>query len=153
MEKRVSKKKNMIITLAVVVVTVVAIVIGVIVSQEPALDDDYFVSDETKLVMSLNRDVAAFEEGTYEPEVTHLVYYYTGDEVTGMRIYFEYFTEAEAEVAFNNISMKDKNFATTKRRNGRYVVFDAVRARYEGMTVEQVEKNISSMRAAGGLAK
>lgn len=152
MAKKTNKKKNIIITAAVVVAAVVAIVVGIVVSREPALDDSFFVSDETKLVMSLNDDIAALEEGPYEPPVTHLVYYYDGDRVTNLKIYFAYDNEMEAETAFNNINMKGKDFATTKRRNGKYIIFDAVKARYEGMTVEQVQRNINAMRAAGGLA-
>lgn len=153
MAKRTSQGKYILITTVAVIVALVAIVIGVVVSQGPTLDDDYFVSDETKLVMSLNKDMAAFEEGPYEPDVTHLVYFYSGDTVTGMQIYFEYDSEEEARLAYGNINMKDKDFATTKRLNGRYVVFDAVRVRYEGLTVEQVQKNIENMRAVGGLAE
>lgn len=153
MKKKLEQGKNIIITVAAVLVAVVAIVIGVVVSHEAEITDDYFVSDDTKLVMSLDRDIAAFEEGPYEPQLTHLVYYYTGDEVTSMRIYFAYDTVAEAETADANLNMKDKDFATTKRRNGRYIIFDVVRTRYDGLTVEQVRKNIEAMRAAGGLAK
>ena len=153
MEKRLSKQKYILATLVVVVLAVVAIVIGVAVSCEPAPSDEYFVSDETKLVISLNKDAAALEEGAYEPRVTHIVYYRSGERITGMRVYFAYDSAEEAEVAYNNINMKDKDWTTEKRLNGRYIVFEALKSQYDGVTVEDIQRNIEILRATGGLAQ
>lgn len=150
MKKGTSDRKRIILSVAAVAVAIVAIVVGVIVSQEVNLDENYFKSDDTKLVMSLNKATAAFEEGEYEPEVTHLVYYYNGDSITGARVYFEYADEEDAKEANNNINMKNKDWTNVKKQNGKYIIFEVLKSKYDGLTTEMVRQNIESMRAAGG---
>ena len=153
MEKRLNKRKYLVISLAAVAVVAVAIVVGIVSSSGPVLNDDYFVSDGTKLVMSLTPEMAAFEDDANEPDVTHIVYYYNDGKVTDAKVYYEYRTEDLARTAYSNIDMKNRDWTTTRRLSGKYIVFNALKAKYDGMTTEQVQRNIDDMRAAGGLAK
>ena len=139
-----------------VVLLIIAVVVGIVLGnrQEP-IADDYFMSDETKLVQSMPANVAAFEENEeYSPMVTHIVYYHgDGPEVTGVKVYFEYENEDRAQTANANITMDKKSWSTGKRLNGKYIVFGVKGEQYDGLTVAQVSDNIASMEAAGGLLK
>jgi hypothetical protein len=103
-----------------------------------------------KLVLSMDRDIASFEDGEYEPDITHVVYYYTGNTINNVRIFFAYDTKAEAKTAYNNISMEDKNWALKKKLHGKYVVFELDSSQYNQLTTEMVKEGIASMTAAGG---
>ena len=146
--KRENNRNNLIITIVMVVVAVVAIIIGAILGRQPEISDDYFVSDDTKLVLSLGSAVADFETD-YEPPMTHLVYDYSGDNITGMRIYFAYDNDDDAKEAFSHITVADKDWAITKRLSGKYIVFEVVKSKYDGLTTTEMRQNIESMQAAG----
>ena len=140
-----------------VVVLLIAIVIGIVVgNQQEPIPDDYFASDETKLVLSMLADISSFEEDEeYEPNITHVVYYHDveSDEVSNVKVYFQYENEAAAEEADKHIRMDNKSWATGRRRNGKYIVFSVKGEQYRGLSVGDVSDNISTMDAAGGLIK
>ena len=98
----------------------------------------------------MNKDVASFEEGEYEPDLTHIVYYYSGDKINNVRIYFAYDSRSDAKYANKKIDMSDKPWAAKKRQLSRYVVFDLTPDQYEGLTTNEVKDSIVGMRAAGG---
>lgn len=133
---------------AAIVGTVLLAVIAIIVNRQEPIPDDYFQSDGTKLVLALTPEMSAFEENEeYEPEMTYLVYYYEGNEITNAKVYFEYADDAAARTADANISLNDKDWAAGRRRNGRYIVFSVKKEQYENLTKPEVEENIKSLEA------
>lgn len=123
----------------------------VMANRQEAIADDYFVSDDTKLVLTMDAETAGFVEGEYEPPYTHIVYYYSEDDITDVKVYFAY-DDAEAAIqAYNNIDLADANWMASMGRNGRYLVFETKRAKYEGLSVSEVRSNINSARAAGAV--
>ncbi|MBQ6486852.1 hypothetical protein IJI89_00275 [Candidatus Saccharibacteria bacterium] len=130
----------------------VAVMVGIGMNLQAInkLDNSYFKSDAMKLVLSMDRDIASFEDGEYEPDITHVVYYYTGNTINNVRIFFAYDTKVEAKTAYNNISMEDKNWALKKKLHGKYVVFELDSSQYNQLTTEMVKEGIASMTAAGG---
>lgn len=131
------------------VIAVVALVAGF--SWREKYSTDYFVSDETKLVMGMDNEIASFEESEFEPAVTYVVYYYNGDTVRGMKVFFAYGSEAEAKEANKNIAMDGKEWAMNKNLSGKYIVFDVKKDQYEDLDVSLIRKMIESMREAGTL--
>lgn len=137
------------VVLAVVIVVVIAVAVAGLLRRDK-YDEDYFVSDETKLVVAIDKDMASFEEGIYEPDVTYIVYYYDGgDTIKNMKIFFAYDDEQEAEVANENITLEGKAWAKTKNLSGRFVVFVADEGQYENLETAYVRKIIEDMKAAG----
>lgn len=141
------------IILAAVAVVVVIVIVAVVAgfAWRESYEDGYFVSDETKLVLGMDDAVAALEEGEYEPEVTYMVYYYDGDTINGMKVFFKYEDANAAKVAEENIDLSDKKWATDKSLSGKYVVFGVKEDQYKELKASYVRKMIDDMREAGTL--
>jgi len=129
------------------------VIVGLILffSRQEPIPDDYFVTDDKKIVLSLDKEIASFENGEFEPEFTRIVYYRDGDKISNVKVYYEYETEEEAREAYDKISIEE--FATAKRLNGRYIVLQARGDTFEGLTVDEVQRQVESFRAAGALAE
>lgn len=89
-------------------------------------------TDEGKLVYNNN-------------DIYKIVYYFSGDEITGLEHYYEYANETEAEAKYKEYKETLKNDASIKKitRSGKYVVYTMAGERYEGKTVEQVKNSYS----------
>lgn len=142
---------GMIIGIVVLAVTIM-VAVGVTIGSPEQYNDDYFVTDGTKLVLSMDKEVASYEEGEYEPEYTHLVYYYLGNSIKSVRIFYEYDYAALAEEANQHIALTDKEWAISKKQSGKYIVFELAPTEFEGLTTNNVKEDILSMKAAGGTA-
>ena len=150
--RRVRQRQNRIIGAVVIVAAILlAVVIALSLSGDRPVDESVFNGGDNRLVVSMSAEVASFEDGKYEPEVTRIVYYHNGKDITKMEIYFEYETEAVAKEANENISLEGKDWATEKKLSGRYIVFNVASGQYKGLSVEQMKETIENMRAAGTL--
>lgn len=141
--------KNLIIggICAAVVAVVIIIVAVVLATNGNKINDDYFVSDGTKYVLTLDSSEydADEEEAVYMPIKTHLVYTYSGDEITGLKTYAEYADEAAAKAAYQ--AMKDAGEDMTGVEIvGKYLVQTAAEEEYEGMTASEVKDYIEFMQ-------
>lgn len=143
--------RKIILSVAAVVAVIVIVAVVAGFSWKEKYDADYFVSDGAKLVMAMDDEIASFEEGEFEPAVTYVVYYYSGDKVNGMKVFFAYDDETEAKEANKNIKMDEKEWAVGRSLNGKYIVFEANEDQYEDLSVSLVKKMIESMREAGTL--
>lgn len=150
--RRVRQRQNRIVGAVVIVaVLLLAVVMALTLGGNRAVDESIFEPGDNRLVISMNAETASFEDGEYEPEVTRIVYYHNGKNITKMEIYFEYETEDAAKEANDNIVLAQKEWATGKSLKGRFIVFDVASGQYRGLTVEQMEETIDNMRAAGTL--
>lgn len=151
--RRAKQRQNRIIGIVVAVAAVVllvAILVPTLIGKQP-VDETLFDGGDNRLVVSMNSEMASFEDGEYEPEITRIVYYHDGNNVNKMEIYFEYATEDEAKAANDEITLDGKDWATGKRLNGRFIIFDVAAGQYQGLTVAQMQETIENMRAAGTL--
>ena len=139
----------MIIT-SVFILVAVMVGVGMNLQAINRLNSSYFKSDGMKLVLSMNKDIASFDDSDYEADVTHVVYYYTGNTINNVRVFFAYDTKNEARTAYNNIAMDGKDWALKKKLQGKYVIFELSSDQYSDLTTEKVKENIASMTAAGG---
>lgn len=154
-KKKIWQDKRMVAGVVTVLIVVIVVILAVVSAtyQEP-IPDGYFVSDDTKLVLSLPAEVSSFEENPdFEPMVTRIVYEYDDDKITGAKIYFEYENADLAKEADRNITMDQKDWATSRRVNGKYIVFGVKPEQYSGMTATQVRDDILSMQAAGAMVE
>ena len=154
MTKKVGKRKRfdtktwILVGLAVVALVFVIVAIVNFTHRE-SYDSSYFHDADGKIVLTMGKDAAALEDSVYEPNVTHIVYYYEGDNVTSVKAFYEYKTEKEAKKAFEHLGLS--GFADSKNLSGRFVVFQVKRAMYEGMTVEELKAGIEAMKAIEAL--
>ena len=154
MAKKAKKdNKNMIIGVCCAVVVVVVVVIAAVAlatSGGNKLNDNYFVSDDTKYVLTIESDESALNEddeaAVYMPIRTHLVYTYEGDTVTGLKSYSEYADAAAAQKAYDYMVEigEDLNDAVVE---GKYIVMTAPAEQYEGLTASDVKQQIEFMEA------
>jgi hypothetical protein len=145
MEKFISfikKNKKIVIVAAVALIIVIIVAISASNSFYESIDDDYFVSDGSKLVLTLPKKTASFETSEYEPDITHVVYYYSGDDITSARVFFAYNSEEEAREADKNIKSDDKDWMTGRKLNGKYIIFNTNSDFISGLTASFVKKAV-----------
>ena len=128
---------------AVIVVVVVAIILA---TRGTNLDDSYFVSDGTKYVLTVESDELDFsdDEAEYTPIKTHIVYTYSGDEITGMKTYAEYSSPESAKAAFEALKSAGEETEGAEV-NGKYIVMTNTPDQYEGMTSADVKQQVEVM--------
>lgn len=137
--------KNMVIglcaTVAVIIVVVVAVVLAI---NSNKLNDSYFVSDGTKYVLTINSDESLVKEGELVALKTHIVYNYSGDEITGMKSYAEFKDAETAQKAYDAIKNAGEDM-TNYSIDGKYVIMTATPDQYKGMTATDVKAQIEFM--------
>lgn len=117
------------------IIALVFVIIAIVnFSQNESYDSSYFHDGDGRIVLTMDRDSASLDDSIYEPNITHIVYYYEGDNITGVKAFYEYATEAEAKTAYAHLGLG--SFADSKRLSGRFIVFNVKRAMYENVTVE-----------------
>ncbi|MBQ2174957.1 MAG: hypothetical protein II453_07820, partial [Alphaproteobacteria bacterium] len=86
-EKAKKDNKNLIIGIcaAIAVVLVVVVAVMLVSKGSTQLGDSYFVTDDTKYVLNLDTNYVD-EEEEYAPLKTHIVYFRSGDKITGMSL-------------------------------------------------------------------
>lgn len=154
MERRkIARRRQRIIIGLVIALSVIflGIVVVLIFCGNQLVDESIFEPSDNRLVISMNDEVASFEDSEYEPEITRIIYYHDGKNITKMEIYFEYKTEDEAKAANAEITLDGKDWATGKKLRGRFIVFDVAPGQYNRLSVEQMKNTIENMRAAGTL--
>ncbi len=149
-----SKKenKNLIvggICAVVAIVVVVIIAVAVATTGSGKLGDSYFVSDGEKYVLTINTENMELGDGDeeYVPVKAHMVYYYSGDEITGAKAYYEYkdAETAKAALAAMKEAAGDELDGTTVE--DKYIVATIDASEYEGMTASDVKSQIEFMEA------
>ncbi len=146
-----AKNNNLIIGICAAAVLIIVIIVAIVLATRGGngfggLNDSYFVSDGTKYVLTLDAEEIATESEEYSPIKTHMVYFYSGDEITDMKIYYEFANEETAKSALNYYkeslgSGEYKDIST----NGKYVVITANESDYEGITASDVQQQIEFM--------
>jgi len=154
-EKEDKKKKNLTLIIAAVVAIVILVVVTVILANFKSdipeeINDDYFVSDGNKIVLSLDDEMASFINGEFEPSITHIVYYCNGNKIYNKKYFFVYSDEGEANVAYEEIGDNYKEWASSKELNGKYIIFQDNSESYERLSTERVKDDIERMKAVGG---
>ena len=158
MAKKAQKKnnKNLIIGICSAVVAVVVIVIVAVVflskGGSKKIDDTFFVSDGSKYVLTLGSEYIDTEED-FTPSKSHMVYYYSGEKVTGLEMYYEYADAATAKKAYDILSADADANAEFKevKLDGKYIVLVANSSDYEGMTTSEVKSQIELMEMLQGI--
>lgn len=113
------------------------------------IDDSYFVSDDTKYVLTIDGDFFDGEEGDAPSAVKmYVVFGYSGDTITSAILYQEYDSEAVAQIAYNYYKTQDMyDEVENVYVDGRYLVAEMPREYYEDMSVDEIKEQIELMEA------
>ncbi|MBR3172886.1 hypothetical protein IKF21_03220 [Candidatus Saccharibacteria bacterium] len=146
-----SKKKdnkNVVVGVVVAIVVVVVVVVAVVLAvRGNGLNDAYFKSDDTKYVLTIdNPTTGESETNSLEPVKTHIVYTYSGDQITGMKTYGEFKDTDTAKKAFDAIKESGEDM-TNYTVEGKYIIITATADQYEGMTANDVKAQIEFMES------
>ena len=135
--------KNLIIGVcAVLVIAAVAIVLAIIFinKNKNGVNDSYFVSDNTKYVLSLDMEEDSEEE--YLPLKTHAVYFYKGNQITDLKTYLEYKDASSAKEAYDHVKENDGASYKEIYVDGKYIVLVSNETEYENTTASDVKEQI-----------
>lgn len=150
MANKSKNNKNVIIGVCAAVVILIIIIIAIVLGTRNGgfggINDSYFVSDDTKYVLTIDSDETATDSEEYVPLKTHLVYTYSGDEITGLKAYYEYADADAAKAAAEYFQANNEESAYKSIANdGKYVILEANESEYEGVTASDVKQQIEFM--------
>lgn len=152
MANKPNNKKNLIIGIcsAIAIVAIIAVVVVLLLTKGggfggQALNDNFFVSDNSKYVLTMSADEIDVEDQTYKPVKTHLVYFYSGDEITGLKYYYEYDSADTANKAYNEIAGELKTIYKDVTVDGKYLIMTSNETDYEGLTADDVKQQLEFM--------
>ncbi|MBP5647668.1 hypothetical protein J6X04_00015 [Candidatus Saccharibacteria bacterium] len=146
-DKAKKENKNLIVGIcSAVIVVALIIVVAVLATRGSGLNDNYFKSDDTKYVLTVDSEMMGedIESQEYAPTKTHIVYTYSGEEITGMKTYLEYADAATAQKAFDAMKESGEEMGDAKV-DGKYIVATNEASTYEGMTTEDVKQQIQAI--------
>ena len=147
-EAKKKNNKNLIIGICAGILVVAVIVVAIIFATKgttPALSDAFFVSTDTKYVITEEGDGTTFEGTEYVPVKTHLVYEYSGDKITGVTNYVEFADENTARLALEDMKKETEGYDLSEvgiksiSTNGKYVVIVATEDLYSDYTISDVK--------------
>lgn len=121
----------------VALVVVIAIIIGFNFREK--YTSDYFHDTDGKFVVTMDYRTAALENGPYEPFITHVVYYYNGENITDAKAFYEYANTQDAAEAYEKITVSD--YFENKSLNDRFVVLQIKKAQYEDATLADLKES------------
>lgn len=120
------------------VVLVAVITVVILVLTRPKLDDEFFVSDDTKSTVTLAPDKD--ETNGTGPRLiqTRVMYLYNGDDVSGMKTYFEYSDEDTARRNLEMIqSLPQYESAVVE---GNFIIATSKEEQYKGLTKSDIQQ-------------
>ncbi len=148
--------KNKIIGICCGIVVVILLVVAIVaaVMANTGINDAYFVSDGSKYVLTID-NTEEEEEGegsdTNIPLKTHYVYYYSGDDVTEVKLFSEFADADKAKSAYDELLASGEDIESSYKAielNGKYVVLTFLESDYEGMTASDVKDQIELINGA-----
>ena len=147
MAKQSKNNTNLILGIcaAVAVVVVVVVLAVVLINKGNSINDDYFKSDDTKYVLTMETGETSSEEDP-QPVKAHEVYTYEGDKITGLKTYYEYTDADAAKTAYDKVGDEfDKESYESIELNGKYIVLTAKADQYENLKADDIKANIELM--------
>lgn len=143
-----SKKfnKNLLIAIIGIVVAVIVVVVLVLIRNNSAeLSESWFKSDGSKLVLTIESDPDMVSENEQTPINSHLVYFYSGETITSLKVYYQYENPVKAKTAYEVLHESNNGQYKDVLLDGRYVILVAVESEYEHLKSSDVKQQIDFM--------
>ena len=144
-EKAKKNNKNLIIGICTGVLIIAIIIVAVIFATKSSLNDSYFVSDGSKYVLTVDRDMLETEDKENSPIKTHIVYYYSGDAITGVTTYMEFDNDTTAKAALDLYKNADQTGVKSLKTDGKYLVVEMTEDQYKDLTASDVKQQVEFM--------
>lgn len=149
-EKEGGKKGLIIGSIIVGIAAVVAIATGVILtakqSMPAVIDESYFVSDGSKYVITVDDDTSTDDNSSYGAVKTHMVFFYSGDTITGLTFYYEFADESVAASVYEEAKQSPEVDNLDKiSLHGKYIAAIADESEYAETTVAEVKQMVELM--------
>lgn len=111
-----------------------------------AIDDSYFVSDDTKYVFTLDSGYFDTEDSEVAEGLVkiYIVCTYSGEKVTGMKYYVEYVDETAAKKAYGAAKDSGED-ASDYALDGKYLIMTMPADQYEGLTPSDIKEQFELM--------
>lgn len=146
--KNKKSRKNIVIGICIAALAMAVIIVAIVFATKNniPLNDTYFVSDSTKYVLTVDGDALnASDNAEQNPVKTHIVYTYSGDNITSMTTYLEYADEATAKSALNIYKDADQTGIKNLSTNGKYLVVVMTEDQYSDLKASDVKEQIEFM--------
>ena len=141
MANKKKNNKNVIIGGCIAAVVIAAIILAVVFAAgNGTINDSYFVSDGSKYV--INNEYGDAESDSSAPIKNHIVYYYSGDKITGAKAFYEYVDETAAKNAYETIKANAGDSYKSVSLSGIYVILEANESEYEGLSASDVKQQV-----------
>lgn len=137
------KNKKLLQGLAFVgsVVLVAVVTVVVLKLTRPVLDENFFVSDDTKSTITIEPDTDG--DSTSAVIRTRVVYDYDGENVVGMKTYFEF---ADNETARRNeVAIREQPQFERTMVDGNFVIAISKEEQYKGLTKTDIEQQLQAI--------
>lgn len=146
--------KNLIVAICGVVAAVILVVLLLVFFGRGGreLTESDFVSDGTKLVLTIESDPAMRTENEQEPINSHLVYYYSGENITNLKVYYQYENATKAKTAYDILHDSNNGQYKDVLLDGRYVVLVAQETEYNYLKTSDVKQQIDFMESMKGMS-
>lgn len=149
-EKQGGKKGLIIGSVIAGIAAVVAITVGVILTTQqniPAvIDESYFVSDNSKYVITVDDDTSTDDDSAYGAVKTHMVFFYSGDTITGLTFYYEFADDSVAASVYEEAKQSSEVDNLDKiSLHGKYIAAIADESEYADTTVAEVKQMVELM--------
>lgn len=144
-----SNKKPIIIACSIIAAVIVIVAIVVLVLSNRGLNDNFFTSDGSKYVLSMDSDeILGLNIDDYDLKKAHLIYFCSNDKVTDLKLYYVYEDEETANKAAEYIrGIEDSETIKGVDVDGRYVILTLGESLYADMTNDDAKQQVEVMKS------
>ena len=135
MAKKKTLQNRIFLGLSSIALILVIAIVMVVINSKPVYDDKYFVSDDSKIVLSMHSEP---NEDGKTPTTTYMVYYYSGEKITGIKQFYRFDEESKAKDVFDELDVSDMDWISEKTLDGHFIIFKLAPSQYEELTTQEV---------------
>ena len=149
MDQKKKVKIGVLIGFIVAIVIFAGVSLVMILNRKVELNDEYFKTDGSKIVINYKPDFVLYEDGKYEPEKVYGVYYRSGNNISGVKIFYEYNNAETAEQEYNSDDVENSEWVEKRELDGKYIVLSLKKTSSEDTNAEQITEYAEDLREAG----
>ncbi len=134
----------------IIIAVIVAAIIAIMISRRnglTGLNDSYFTTDGSKYVIEMDGDDLYVEDEISIPNKYYLVYNYSGDNITGLKAYYQYNEIDTAQKVYQYFLDNYSSLYDSIDIDGTYIILTIPASDYEGITASDVKTQIELIEA------
>lgn len=127
-----------IFSVVIVALLIVVTVVLINMNGKVTYNDDYFKSDDSKIVSTFVSDVEEFSANQIVPVKSYMVYYYSGNKINNVKVFYKFENFEQTEEANKYLDVGSLEWADAKEVNGEYLIVQMNKSEYDELTTEIV---------------